>query len=128
MLPSQDPTYLAYLRALGFQEDTARSVAARNASAINRQVQTSAPEIARLGAIQRGRIGDSFEARGVFRSGMRQQRQAQQAASETYRVGSLFGNAADRQGQVQSGLDTTLADLGRQRAERNAAYGASAGV
>lgn len=118
-----NPAYLAYLRALGMQEETARAVALRNIAAINRQVQTQTPEIARLGAIQRARIGDSFEARGVFRSGMRQQRQAEAGASELYRVGSLHGNAADRIGAVQSGLDTTISDLARQRAERQATLG-----
>lgn len=120
---ASNPSYLAYLRALGFQEDTARAVALRNIAAINRQVQTQLPEIARLGAINRARIGDSFEARGVFRSGMRQQRQAEQGASELYRVGALQGNAADRIGAQQSGLDSTLADLARQRAERQATLG-----
>lgn len=118
-----NPSYLAYLRALGMQEETARSVALRNIAAINRQVQMQTPEIARLGQITRARIGDSFEARGVFRSGMRQQRQAEQGASELYRVGSLQGNAADKIGQVQSNLDTTVSDLARQRAERQAALG-----
>ena len=120
---AQDPTYLQYLRALGLQEETARAVALRNMAAIGRQVQTATPEIARLGIIQRRQIGDNFEARGVFRSGTRQKRQAEQAAGEAYRVGSIQGQAADKMGEVQSNLDTTLSDLARQRAERQAMYG-----
>lgn len=122
-----DPSYLAYLRATGLQEEVARANAARQTAAIQRQLATTTPEIARLGQLARARIGDSFEARGVYRSGMRQQRQAEQGASEAYRVGSLWGNAGDRIAGAQGNLQTQLADLGRQRADRAAQQSALAG-
>lgn len=118
-----DPTYLAYLRAMGLEEEVARANAARQTSAVQRQLQTATPEIARLGIINRARIGDSFESRGVFQSGMRKQRQAEGAASEGYRVGSMFGQASDKIGAIQGNLQGNLADLARQRADRQAAYG-----
>lgn len=118
-----DPSYLAYLRAAGLQEEVARANAARQTAAIQRQLQTYTPEIARLGQIARARIGDSFEARGVYRSGMRRQRQAEQAAGEGYRVGEAWGQAGDRLGAVQSNLQTQLSDLARQRADRSALVG-----
>lgn len=119
----QDPTYLAYLRAMGLEEDVARQNAARQTGQIQRQVQSVTPEIARLGLISRGRIGDSFEARGVYRSGQRKVRQAENAAGEGYRVGQLYGQATDRIGNVQGTLQQSIADLARQRADRSAAYG-----
>lgn len=124
--PAESASYLSYLRGIGLQEDAARATALRNVAAIQRQVQSQVPEIARLGGLQRDRINGGFEARGVYRSGMRQQRLGEQAAGEGYRVGSVLGNAADKTGANQSQLESSLADLARQRSDYAAQYGVGA--
>ena len=71
-----DPAYLAYLRSVGVQESELQNVAGLRVNSLVRQLGRGLPAYAEQRDTAVRQTGESFEDRGVFRSGMRQIRQA----------------------------------------------------
>lgn len=114
---ANDPVYLSYLRSTGYDEDSARMLAARQVDQMKRRVSMAIPGIQEQGIEQRRGIGNSFESRGVFRSGERLRQQALQQRGETSQIAGLQGELADNVGNIQIGLRDQIGRLANQRAE-----------
>lgn len=117
---ANDPTYLSYLRSSGYNEDSARMLAARQVDQLKRRVSMAIPGIQEAGIEQRRGIGNSFEARGVFASGERLRQQALQQRAETSQIAGLQGGLADQVGNIEIGLRDQIGQLANQRGERAA--------
>lgn len=114
---ANDPTYLSYLRSSGYNEDSARMLAARQVDQLKRRVSMAIPGIQEAGIEQRRGIGNSFEARGVFASGERLRQQALQQRGETSQIAALQGGLADQVGDIEIGLRDQIGQLANQRGE-----------
>jgi hypothetical protein len=114
----QDPTYLAWLRALGFEENTARSDATAGRERVQSQVDYAQPRILEEGVRERRDISYGMEDRGLFRSGEALRRGAEQRADEQYRIGGLQIQAGEQLAGIESGLARELAGIERRRAEQ----------
>lgn len=113
-----DPTYLAYLRSIGFQGDTAQQGAALQTAQAQRRTDFQAPEIAFAGTIEREGIANGYDARGVYGSGRQLVDVARQLHTEQARQAALQLTQADTTTNIQTTLAQQLADLERQKAEK----------
>lgn len=112
-----DPAYLAYLRALGFNESTDRATADNATAGVQRQVAMVLPEIAYQGGVTRQGIDTGYEANGLYRSGDHMQKIAQQQHTEGYQTGQATISASDQIAAIQRQLAQQQLDLNRQRTE-----------
>lgn len=104
---AQDPAYLAFMRQLEDDDASAAATTQTRVDALNGQLNTLLPDIARQGAQERQGIDNSFESRGVLRSGARLERLGDQAQTQ-----------AGREAQARAGVAGNVADLQAQLAER----------
>lgn len=127
-----DPAYLNYLRTMGLGDSDARSAAQRQIDSVNRQLALTVPQMREQGIENIRGIDNSFEARGVFRSGERLRRnaqseantQAQIAAAQEGAAGNVAGIMANRDSQLRQ-LQVGLANAGtdaQQRVDQQNAY------
>lgn len=114
---AQDPAYLAYLRALGFNESTDRATADDQTASVQRQAAMSIPEIAYQGDVTRQGIDTGYEASGLYSSGDHLLKLAQQAHNQGYQTGQATIGAADQIAAIQRTLANQMLDLNRQRTE-----------
>ena len=113
-----DPAYLAYLRSIGVQESELQNVAALRVNSLTRQLGRELPAYAEQRDRAVRQVGESFEDRGVYRSGMRQVRQAD-AGREVDRARNNF--EAGIRDQISGTYATGAADIAalrRQLAEQ----------
>lgn len=113
-----DPAYLAYLRAIGVQESELGNVAALRVNSLTRQLGRGLPGYAEQRERAVRQTGEGFEDRGVFRSGLRQVRQAD-AGREVDRARNDF--EAGIRDQISGTYATSASDIAalrRQLAEQ----------
>lgn len=115
--PSEDPAYLAFLRAQGYTEANARAEANRRTGVLDRQLAAQMPtydDQLRLGLEN---TAGSAEASGVLNSGKTLVDQ-QQVATDVGRARNAYeAGVADQKDTVIADLTRQLADIQRQNAE-----------
>lgn len=111
------PEWLAYLNALGLEENQFRADIDRQRGLVNSESARQAGLIAPQYALGRQRIAAGQESRGVYRSGQTQTRLGETRRQE----GVAQGNVAAEQAQQLSGLESALAqrliDLGTRKSQ-----------
>lgn len=120
-MAAQDPTQLAYLRALGFEEQQATANAEVAQGQVEDRVAFQRPIIEEEGRQTLRGISQGHEARGVFRSGQHETALAERRARTMQQVGGLEMEGAHEIAGIQMGLATELAALRRQQQERELA-------
>lgn len=115
--PAQDPQYLAFLRASGFDDEQARAEIAARQAEIQAQKVLKRNAFAQQLMSARGQVQDEFQDRGMYGSGARLQADTR-AIAET---GQRQAEYEQGLGRESAGLDrdlvSTLARSARERAE-----------
>lgn len=107
-----DPVYLNYLRSMGVEESALQNVANQRVSALTRQMARQLPVYAQNRQQGIENVGNSWEDRGLYKSGGRIKGQADSAlASDRQRDEYLAGARDD----IASTYLTTAADIARLR-------------
>lgn len=114
MAATDDPSYLAYLRAAGFEDTQAQDDAALAETKAKAQVDLYRPEIDYQGELARKNIGLQHEDRGMFRSGQHLEARAQQEHEQGLALGQLDLEGADSVAGIQRTLAAQLAGSQRQ--------------
>lgn len=108
---SEDPAYLAYLNALGFQRSEAERVAATKTAALKDRAAFTAPRIQEEGVRADEGVRQNYEDRGLLQSGARLRDQARTSADTQYRLGSLELGLQEDIGDVEAQLAAQRAGL-----------------
>jgi hypothetical protein len=115
----QDPSYLAYMRALGFDDSQATAETALASTKAKAQMDLYRPEIAYQGELDRRDIGLAHEDRGMFRSGQHMQALAEQEHGQALETGRMDLEGAESVEELQRRLMDQLSGsqrkLGDQR-------------
>lgn len=115
--PAQDPQFLAFMRAAGMEEAQLATMAERQKSQLDTDQALRMPEYdQQLRDGQRG-IGDDFAARGVYSSGVRAERQNEQAGDVQGRVQKDRIQTQGDKDTIDLGLAQQIAALRRKQAE-----------
>lgn len=120
---SEDPTVLAWRRALGFEDQTDRADAARQQAQVEQRVAFQRPEIEYQGEVAQRNISLGHEDRGIFRSGQHERALAEQARQTQYQVGALELGGAESIGDIQGALAQQLARRRREQIEQEMILG-----
>lgn len=115
---SEDPTYLAWLRALGFEDQSSEADAALQTQQAQQRADFTAPEIQYQGQLAQRNISGNMEDRGIFRSGEHERALAEQQHSTQYQLGALQLGTAQDIGGIQSRLAQDIAGRRRQMTEK----------
>lgn len=113
-----DPAYQSYLAALGVTDEQARRTGANRIAEVDQQLNSTLPRIAERGIEQRRQIGEGYATRGVFRSGARLRDVALQQRAENYAVSDAASAAARQKAGLTDAMQTQIAQLARDRAEK----------
>jgi len=107
-----DPVYLNYLRSMGVEESAIQNVANQRVSSLTRQMARQLPVYAqnRQDAVQN--VGNSWEDRGMYRSGQRIVKQADAGREVDRQRDEYLANTND---QIAGTYLTTAADIARLR-------------
>lgn len=114
----QDPAFLAFLRSSDLSLETAAGDVARKQRAYQDALQ------AQTGNIEQNRTqasqgkNNSFEARGVYRSGQREVQQGQLEQDYAQQLAAAQAQTAGQVGELQQGLAEKVAEQQRQAAEK----------
>lgn len=119
MALGQDPTWLAYMRALGFEEGEATANAEQSRGQVEDRLAFQRPIVAEQGEMARRGISAGFESRGVFRSGGHETALAEQRRGEQEQVGALELDAANDVAGITGSLAQEIVRLRRQQTERD---------
>lgn len=116
-----DPGFLAFMRSSDLELETAAQQVARQQDALRRALGLQETQIKDQGVQDRQNIANSFEARGVFRSGMNAVKQAE---AEQRMAADLAARKRETANQI-SGLSESLASkvAEQQRAAGEKGYG-----
>lgn len=114
---AQDPTQLAYLRALGFEDSEARRVADAKTAQIHRKTAFLEPQLAEQGQREQTNVSGGMESRGVYGSGEHEKALAQQTYDQNQRLSGLRMGATEDITSLQLDLATQLAAMRRAAAE-----------
>jgi hypothetical protein len=119
--PATDPAYLAFLRQTGVQEQDLGAEAAQRISSLNRALARHLPAYAdqKRQAVQG--VADSYEERGLFRSGGRLRDQVDAGNAVDRNRLEYIANTQDQSAGVNSDLARSIADLRRRAAEQELA-------
>lgn len=119
--PNQDLSYQAFLRGAGMSEAQARSSAARQKTQLQAQLEAQRPVWAQ--SLQQGLQGalNNAAARGVNRSSNRIANQNLVEQGVNSQRAQAEANTANQIGNIDLGLQSTLAELANRRAEQNLA-------
>lgn len=112
-----DPTILAFLRSSGLAEQVAANDVARRQTAINQALGIGIEDLNQKGEISRRNIGNSYEDRGVYRSGANLRDQAEQEAQQARQQGALQFQARDDMNNLSGGLTSMIAENQQKAAE-----------
>ena len=115
---NQDPAYMAYVRALDQQRAVAMQGAAYKSDWANILAERDIPRIQEREVENQRNIGNTFEARGVFRSGERLRKQALSQTQAQQRIEDVNLGRTQKIGGYNLNLQSQLSDLARQQAER----------
>lgn len=115
---SSDPAYLAYMRALGFDDAQARDDAQLAETKARAQIDLYRPEIAYQGEIERRNIGEAHEDRGMFRSGQHLRAIAEQEHQQALDTGQLDLEGADSIAGIQRTMAEQIAANARKLADQ----------
>jgi hypothetical protein len=121
---ASDPSYLAYMRALGFEESTATGDAQFDRDTIERKQAAAIPELEYQGGVQREQLAGGFEDRGLLRSGMHEQAQARLMHDQGYQRSQLDMAHGDALAEIERNLQRQLGDIERRRSEQTLSSGA----
>lgn len=121
--PQYDPTVLAYMRALGFEEsDAERKVAGQREQAEQRYAMDK-PRVLTQGIEDREDIAEGYESRGLLRSGAFAKDDAGQRADEQNRLAGMQIDLTEGVAGLESDLAARIAAGRREMAERLLAVG-----
>lgn len=113
------PAWLAFRRSLGIQDAEDAASTQQQIDALNRRAGLQRGDLLEQGVQARQGIADSHEARGVFRSGARLTKQAEQQTGEGRALGQIEQGLAEG----VSGLAQSLAQRRAERERRSAETG-----
>lgn len=116
--PAQDPAYLAFARAQGYSEESARSAATGRIDALNRQLANAIPEFQAQEEVGLEGVAGAAEESGVFRSGKRLVDQQRFADSVGRRRSGFEGTIRDSQADETSNLAREIALMRQADAEQ----------
>ena len=116
---AEDPTYLAYLRALNFDQATAERIASQRRDQVQRRVAFTVPQIQEQGQQMLEGVMHNQEDRGLLRSGQTEKRLAETRRGTQYQLGNLELAATEDLLGIDTDLVTQVAQLQRAQAERN---------
>ena len=115
---ASSPEWLAYLNALGLEENTFRADIERQrgvvASDADRQIADLKPQYAQ----QRRGITGSLESRGMLRSGEFTRKLAESRAGEGRAQGGIRAGLTSQLSGLESSLANKMIDLGARRAQQ----------
>lgn len=120
-----DPTYLAYRRAMGFDEGSAKADAALETERTNVSLDLARPEIAYQGGLDRQQISGGMEDRGIWGSGDRLRELARQRHGEGVQLGQLEVQGANSLADIQRAMAQQVAAGRRQFGDQTMASGAN---
>ena len=112
------PAWLAFRRSLGIEDATDAATAQAKIDALNRRAGLARGDLVERGKDQRQGIADSYETRGLLRSGARLRDQAKQQGGEGAALADLELTLAEQQAQLMAQLAQRQAERQRTSAER----------
>lgn len=115
--PTEDPAFLAFLRAQGIEEAELANTVAQRLGIIERTRNVAIPRLQEDEARAVQRVADVFENRGLFRSGQRLLRQSEVAQAFGRRRADLEARLADQGASLIQQLTAQIAANRRQAAE-----------
>ncbi len=116
--PTTDPTILAYMRALGFEEAEAERATAGGKEQAQQQYAMDKPRIQSQGIEQREQVAGGFEGRGLLKSGAYGIANARALGDEQYRLSQAQLGVTQTVSGLESQLAQQIAAMRRQQAER----------
>jgi hypothetical protein len=114
----QDPTYLAYMRALGVADTTHSAAIQQQVDAQNRMVNERLPGMVSQDNAQRGALLGRMESRGILNSGETEQNMNRLQAAQGGAITGLQQNAADRINSLVNQLAQFRANQGVSATEQ----------
>lgn len=117
--PEQDPTYLSFQRALGFDDADMRAVTARRKASLFRSHQYALPGLQDRFDDANRSISDDFAARGISTSGIAGRQRGDVLNRHTRALGQENVEFADQQGELELALARQLAANQRRLAEES---------
>jgi hypothetical protein len=111
-----DPTYEAYLRALGFQGETSQKVATQKTADVNARAALEIPELGTQYQREQESVNADALGRGVWSSGEHDRALAEAGHDYQYRLGSMEMTQAQSLGDIQLALAQQQAELEGQKA------------
>ena len=122
--PTQDPTILAYMRALGFEEAEAERATAGAKEQVQQQYAMDKPRIQSQGIERREGIAGGFESRGLLKSGAYATADARALGDEQHQLAQGALGMTQTVAGLESSLAAQIAAMRRQQAERLLSVGA----
>lgn len=113
------PAWLAFRRSLGIEDATDAATTQQQVDALNQRAGISRADTLEQGVKARQGIGDSMEARGLFRSGERLKAQSEQQTGEAKQLSDMEANLS----QSVAGLTQSLAQRRAERQRQSAETG-----
>lgn len=119
--PEQDPTYLAFQRALGFDDNDLRSVVAQRKLALARRWQYMLPQLTAQHTSNERGIDNNYLSRGASTSGHRAMDQGDELARHALAIGAGQNDYATGLTDLDADLARSLATNQRKLAEEGLA-------
>ncbi len=117
--PEQDPTYLSFQRALGFDDADMRAVTAQRKATLFRRQQYRLPKMTDQFDDANQAVDNDFASRGVFGSGIRGQERGTILNRHTRQVGESQLDYVDEVGSLEADLARQIAANKRRMAEQS---------
>lgn len=115
--PEQDPSFLAFQRALGVDEADLRASIAMRTSAVQRRVANQLPQLQQSTEQSVDRIGREAESRGAFGGGHRAQDQSRAASQGALQQQGVIAGGQEEIAGLESDLARQIAANRRRQAE-----------
>lgn len=120
---AQDPNYLAYLRALGFEQAETERRGAADLAQVEQRAAFERPEIGYQAGVERRGMSGGYEDRGLFGSSMHELALADQRRGEQLALGRIDLGAAEQAATIANTMAAELARSNRMAAEQALATG-----
>jgi hypothetical protein len=120
---ASDPSYLAYMRALGFEEASAVNDSARARGVLERRQGLVRPELEYQHGLESNQLEGSLEERGMFRSGHGEQSRAELVHSQQYRLADLDLAYGENLAELEANLARRIAGIEHKRTEQHLGTG-----
>lgn len=115
---ASSPEWLAYLNALGLEENQFRADIDRQRNLMRSAADQSILDLNPQYEQQRRGITGSLEGRGMLRSGEHLRKQAESRANQGRQVAGIQTGLAGNLGQLESQLANKLIDIGARKAQQ----------